>query len=194
MDPTNSREQTEFTDRLRIPPPPPRTPPGRTLHLVPIAASEPAAPAGLPVILPLETTGPALTMSPEAPSPAPTGSSPDPVHPSTLRRLERELAEVQDEVGALQEMLEELPAILEHKFRGRLDKLLSQQRLLEADNQGLRRRLQALLPGVDLESQALRPRALLPPSIRTALKLRSPASADAGDLDAANAAGETHLQ
>ncbi|MEI6616737.1 MAG: hypothetical protein WCL59_09195, partial [Cyanobium sp. ELA507] len=88
------------------------------------------------------------------------------------RRLERQLAEVQEEVEGLQEMLQDLPTIFERKFRQGLSKVIDQQHRLEADNNGLRRKLLAIAPGIDLDSLPLRPHGLLPPALRTALKLR----------------------
>jgi hypothetical protein len=103
---------------------------------------------------------------------------------STLR-LRRELVEVQEEVAALQEMLQELPSIFERKFQQRLRKVVDQQRLLETNNSSLRRRLLALAPGGEPEALPLRPHGLLPPSVRTALKLRQQEAIEAPLLSGA---------
>jgi hypothetical protein len=60
--------------------------------------------------------------------------------------LRRELEAAHNELNALQDMLEELPAILERKFQQRLRGLLEQQALLIARNEALRERLPALTP------------------------------------------------
>ena len=75
-------------------------------------------------------------------------------------------------MAALQELLEELPEILERKFQGRLRALREQHHLLERDNRRLRRRLLALDPNAEAESLPMPPRGLLPASVRTALRLR----------------------
>jgi hypothetical protein len=128
-------------------------PPSRTLQLVPPlseslpptgrhgAASEPDPPLQ-PALAPLPAADPALA--------------------AANRRLERELAEVQEEVGALEELLEELPAIFERKFQQRLVAVLEERRRLEADNRALRSQLRALAPGAaDVPLQRLH--GLLPP-------------------------------
>ncbi len=157
---------------LRIPPPPPPRSAQRTLHLVPSPQETDAAGASL---------GPARA-EPSAPADGlpqahlPTAEPVTPQGDAALEvatlRLRRELAEVQEEVEALQEMLQELPSIFERKFQQRLRKVVDQQRLLEANNTSLRRRLLALAPGGEPEALPLRPHGLLPPSVRTALKLR----------------------
>ena len=151
---------------LRIPPPPPPCSAQRALHLVP-SPSE-TAEAGAEA-----AAAPADALPPVAlPTPQPLTPQGDAALEVATRRLRRELAEVQEEVAALQEMLQELPSIFERKFQQRLSKVVDQQRLLEANNSSLRRRLLALAPGGDPEALPLRPHGLLPPSVRTALKLR----------------------
>jgi len=151
---------------LRIPPPPPPCSAQRALHLVrsPSETAEAGAEAA---------AAPADAIPPVAlPTPQPLTPQGDAALEVATRRLRRELAEVQEEVAALQEMLQELPSIFERKFQQRLSKVVDQQRLLEANNSSLRRRLLALAPGGDPEALPLRPHGLLPPSVRTALKLR----------------------
>lgn len=151
---------------LRIPPPPPPCSAQRALHLVrsPSETAEAGAEAA---------AAPADALPPVAlPTPQPLTPQGDAALEVATRRLRRELAEVQEEVAALQEMLQELPSIFERKFQQRLSKVVDQQRLLEANNSSLRRRLLALAPGGDPEALPLRPHGLLPPSVRTALKLR----------------------
>lgn len=127
--------------------------------LDPSRAETDAAPAdGLPLI--------------ELPTPQPLTPQGDAALEVATLRLRRELVEMQEEVAALQEMLQELPSIFERKFQQRLRKVVDQQRLLEANNTSLRRRLLALAPGGEAEALPLRPHGLLPPSVRTALKLR----------------------
>lgn len=85
------------------------------------------------------------------------------------RLLELELAEVQEEVEALQELLEELPAIFERKFQQRLTRVLQERRQLEADNRSLRSHLRSLAPGRELEVGSQRPHGLLPPASESAV-------------------------
>jgi len=162
------------TEPLRIPPPPPPKPAERKLHLVaPPQTLEPTAESA--VAAPASTTPQPESQSVEGPTPTSgnrTVGEADPSLALTTRRLERELAEVQEEVEALQEMLQELPTIFERKFRQSLSKVLDQQHRLEADNNGLRRKLLAIAPGSELDSLPRRPHGLLPPALRTALKLR----------------------
>jgi hypothetical protein len=99
---------------------------------------------------------------------APSATNPEPTLTSTTRRLERELADVEEEVVALQEMLQELPTIFERKFQARLQQLLDHQHSLEGENRVLRKRLLAIAPGAENDPLPLRPRGLLPPAIRTA--------------------------
>ncbi|MFN9645285.1 MAG: hypothetical protein ACK6BG_09275 [Cyanobacteriota bacterium] len=75
-------------------------------------------------------------------------SSPSPPSPA-LRRLQRELEAAHGEARSLRELLEELPAILERKFRQRLQILLSEQRQLEQDNAHLRQHLLGLVSGTE---------------------------------------------
>jgi len=151
---------------LRIPPPPPPCSAQRALHLV-------RSPSETEEAGPEAAAAPADALPPVAlPTPQPLTAQGDAALEVATRRLRRELAEVQEEVAALQEMLEELPSIFERKFQQRLSKVVDQQRLLEANNSSLRRRLLALAPGGDPEALPLRPHGLLPPSVRTALKLR----------------------
>ena len=175
MNGSNGAAQAGFgTEPLRIPPPPPPRPAERKLHLVPPPQTlEPSAES--PVAAPTGAAAQPERLSVEAPTPTSgnrTAGDADPSLAVATRRLERELAEVQEEVEALQEMLQELPTIFERKFRQGLSKVLDQQHRLEADNNGLRRKLLAIAPGIDLDSLPLRPHGLLPPALRTALKLR----------------------
>lgn len=73
-----------------------------------------------------------------APSPSPA-----------LRRLQRDLEAAHAEARSLRELLDELPAILERKFRLRLQALLSEQRQLEQDNALLQHHLLALVSGTE---------------------------------------------
>jgi hypothetical protein len=85
--------------------------------------------------------------SPEAPQENEShsdGAAMEPAGGSLQVRSELEAA--RNELNALQDMLEELPAILERKFQQRLRGLLDQQRALIARNQSLRERLLALTP------------------------------------------------
>jgi hypothetical protein len=77
-----------------------------------------------------------------------TASSPSTPSPA-LRRLQRELEAAHAEARSLRELLEELPAILERKFRQRLQLLLSEQRQLEQDNALLRQHLLGLFSGTE---------------------------------------------
>ena len=173
MNPSNRGTPQGATGQpLRIPPPPPRSL-GRPLHLVPLSETEPVAATG----------GGGDPQRPAAVTgTAPSARSPEPPLASTTRRLERELAEVEEEVGALQEMLQELPAIFERKFQARLHQLLDHQHCLEGENHALRKRLLAIAPGAENDPLPLRPRGLLPPAIRTALKQRAEAGESSGDL------------
>jgi hypothetical protein len=82
--------------------------------------------------------------SPEAPQESDGGASTLPVTGALY--LHSELEAARNELNALQDMLEELPAILERKFQQRLRGMLEQQRVLIARNQSLRERLLALAP------------------------------------------------
>jgi hypothetical protein len=73
-----------------------------------------------------------------------------PLSPSpALRRLQRELEAAHAEARSLRDILDELPAILERKFRQRLEALLSEQRQLEQDNALLQQHLLALVSGTE---------------------------------------------
>lgn len=196
---------------LRIPPPPPPRAAQRALHLVPspppleIAEAEEPPPwpdadgddAGVaadPDPIGAQAAATATDLPPlaepasaeaELPTPQPLIPQGDAALEVATLRLRRELAEVQEEVAALQEMLQELPTIFERKFQQRLRKVVDQQRLLEADNRSLRRRLLALAPGGDPDALPLRPHGLLPPSVRTALKLRQQEALEAPLLSGA---------
>jgi hypothetical protein len=113
---------------------------------------------------------------------AASARSPEPPLASATRRLERELADVEEEVTALQEMLQELPTIFERKFLGRLQQLLDHQHSLEGENHALRKHLLAIAPGAENDPLPLRPRGLLPPAIRAALKQRAEAGDRSGNL------------
>lgn len=172
MNPSNRKTEGGTGQPLRIPPPPPRTL-GQPLRLVPLAASEPVAASG----------GGGDPQRPAADTgTAPSAMSPDPALVSSTRRLERELAEVEEEVAALQEMLQDLPTIFERKFQGRLQQILDHQHSLEEENHALRKRLLAIAPGAENDPLPLRPRGLLPPAIRAALKPRAEAGDSSGDL------------
>lgn len=171
INPTDRGTPGGLGQPLRFPPPPPRSL-GRPLHLVSLPETEPLAAGGGGC----DPQRPATAGSANA-----AGMSDQPLAAAN-RRLERELAEMQDEVGALQEMLEELPAIFERKFQARLQQLLDHQRRLQGDNGALRQKLLAIAPGSDQDPLPLRPRGLLPPAIRTALKMRAEAAADSSDL------------
>lgn len=70
--------------------------------------------------------------------------TPLPSEPPSLRRLQRELEAAREEARNLQELLEELPSILERKFQLRLRALLQEQRQLEEENALLQQHLLAL--------------------------------------------------
>jgi len=93
--------------------------------------------------------------------------------------VERQLIEVLQEVEALQELLQELPAIYEEKYQARLRTLRDEQVDLERTNQALRRRLLVLAPGSDPDLLPLQPRGLLAPAIRSALRLKKSPSGGA---------------
>jgi len=90
--------------------------------------------------------------SPEAAQESETGLSKQQTGRALLLRSELEAA--RNELNALQDMLEELPAILERKFQQRLRGLLDQQRVLIARNESLRERLLALTPSPEPTSLA----------------------------------------
>ena len=175
MNPSNRGTKNATGQPLRIPPPPPQSL-GRPLHLALLEESEPVAATGGggDPQRPVAVTGTAAS-----------ATSPEPPLASATRRLERELADLEEEVAALQEMLQELPTIFERKFQGRLQQLLDQQHSLEGENQALRKRLLAIAPGAENEPLPLRPRGLLPPAIRAALKQRAEAGDRSGSLSGA---------
>jgi len=189
MNPSKRGTKAATGQPLRIPPPPPRSL-GRPLHLVLLEESEPVAATcgggGGDPQRPVAVTGTAAS-----------ATSPEPPLSSATRRLERELADIEEEVAALQEMLQELPTIFERKFQGRLQQLLDHQHRLEGENQALRKRLLAIAPGAENEPLPLRPRGLLPPAIRAALKQRAEAgdrngSLSDAELTRAGSANPTH--
>lgn len=187
MNPSNRGTKNATGQPLRIPPPPPQAL-GRPLHLALLEESEPVAATGGvgDPQRPVAVTGTAAS-----------ARSPEPPLASATRRLERELTDLEGEVAALQEMLQELPTIFERKFQGRLQQLLDQQHSLEGENQALRKRLLAIAPGAENEPLPLRPRGLLPPAIRAALKQRAEAGDRSGslsdaELTRAGSANPTH--
>jgi len=182
MNPSNRGTKAATGQPLRIPPPPPQSL-GRPLHLALLEESEPVAAcggggggggggdSGGHPQRPVAVTGTAAS-----------ATSTEPPLSSATRRLERELADLEEEVAALQEMLQELPTIFERKFLGRLQQLLDQQYSLEGENQALRKRLLAIAPGAENEPLPLRPLGLLPPAIRAAMKQRAEAGDHSGSL------------
>jgi len=202
--PNGAAEAGFGTQPLRIPPPPPPRQPQHKLHLVPPpetleqgggAAGD--APTSSATNSGKQAAEDPANQSANQPSANWTAGEGEPSLALTTRRLERELAEVQEEVEALQEMLQELPTIFERKFRQGLNKVLDQQHRLEADNNLLRRKLLAIAPGIDLDSLPLRPHGLLPPALRTALKLRQqesmePAFSGGAEPTTAGSADPTH--
>ena len=172
MNPSNRGTKDATGQPLRIPPPPPQSL-GRPLHLVPLGESEPVA----------ATSGGGDPQRPASVAgTSASATSPEPPLASATRRLERELADVEEEVTALQEMLQELPTIFERKFLGRLQQLLDHQHSLEGENHALRKHLLAIAPGAENDPLPLRPRGLLPPAIRAALKQRAEAGDRSGSL------------
>ena len=191
MNPSSRGTKAATGQPLRIPPPPPQSL-GRPLHLVfqeesePVAATGGGGDSGGDPQRPVAVTGTAAS-----------ATSPEPPLSSATRRLERELADIEEEVAALQEMLQELPTIFERKFQGRLQQLLDHQHSLEGENQALRKRLLAIAPEAENEPLPLRPRGLLPPAIRAALKQRAEAGDRSGslsdaELTRAGSANPTH--
>ncbi|MFM8674569.1 MAG: hypothetical protein ACKOCA_06010 [Vulcanococcus sp.] len=138
---SDNRQGQGMGEPLRIPPPQ-RIPPAPTVP-PPISASPPAAANGLPALRLVSDNDPA----------------------STTRRRERELAELEEEVAALQELLEERPSIFERTFRGRMEGLTRQQAQLQANNRALRQRLKAIAPGAEIDPPPARPRRLLPAAV-----------------------------
>ena len=175
MNPSNRGTPGGMGPPLRIPPPPPRSL-GHPLHLVPVSDTEPEA----------LTNGDGDPQRPAvATGKVPSAASPEPSLASANHRLERELADIEEEVAALQEMLQELPTIFERKFQARLQQVLDHQSSLEGENRALRKHLLAIAPGSENELLPLRPRGLLPPAIRTALKQRAEAGDFSRDLSGA---------
>lgn len=141
------------------------------------SASRPA-PRPLQLVPPLS----GLATDPEPPAPwgesapqASAGAAAAAALARANRLLEAELDEVLEELGALQELLEELPAIFEGKFQQRLNRVLQERRQLEGENLTLWSRLRALAPGVDPEiglaahEGLQRPLRLLPPASGSAV-------------------------
>jgi hypothetical protein len=91
--------------------------------------------------------------------------------PSVTSDLDSELQAAREELHALHELLEELPAIFERKFQQRLKAALHDQRRLLGENQELRRSLAALLPGASIPVANPPPRLLLPPALERASSL-----------------------
>jgi hypothetical protein len=91
--------------------------------------------------------------------------------PSLTSDLDSELQAAREELHALHELLEELPAIFERKFQQRLKVALHDQRRLLGENQELRRSLTALPPGASMPVASPPPRLLLPPSLERASSL-----------------------
>jgi len=144
----------------------------RTLQLVPPRPDPAASPGRHPGSIELDSQ----LRSSDQPQ-----ALPDLALIAANRLLERELAEVQEEVGALEELLEELPAIFERKFQQRLVAVLEERRRLEIDNHALRSRLRALAPGA-AEVALERPRGLLPPVGRgSALRLERQRAGPGGE-------------
>jgi TolA-binding protein len=187
MNPSNRGTKAATGQPFRIPQPPPQSL-GRPQHLILLGESEPVA----------ATSGGGDPQRPAAVTgTAASATSPEPPLASATRRLERELADLEEEVAALQGMLQELPTIFERKFQGRLQQLLDQQHSLEGENQALRKRLLAIAPGAENDPLPLRPRGLLPPAIRAALKQRAEAgdrngSLSDAELTRAGSANPTH--
>lgn len=132
----------------------------RTLQLVP------------PLPGPSPQDSPEQTIQPLAPEPAEAVrlKPVDQALAAANRLLEQELAETQEEVEALQELLEELPGIFERKFRQRLARVLQERRQLEASNRDLWTRLRALSPAGEPEITLQRPHGLLPPATGESLQ------------------------
>lgn len=71
--------------------------------------------------------------------------------------LLRELEVTRSELAELSQLVEELPAIFERKFRQRLEPILEEQQRLQADNSRLRQQLEALPGSGDLGRPLLLP-------------------------------------
>ncbi len=131
--------------------PPASGPMQRALQLVPPLPSRPIP-------------GPAASSTPtDEPLERMSAACPDPALAAANRLLEQELAQMHEEVAALQELLEELPGIFESKFQQRLSRVLEERQRLEADNRTLWGRLRALAPAAEAEIPLRRPHGLLPP-------------------------------
>lgn len=91
--------------------------------------------------------------------------------PSLTSDLDSELQAAREELHALHELLEELPAIFESKFQHRLKAALQDQRRLLGENQELHRSLAALPPGSTIPVAKPSPRLLLPPALERASSL-----------------------
>ena len=149
----NGNAMAEADASKAIPPPP--VPPRlgkRSLHLVGLSEGDATQ----------------STPAPQAGAPALT----EPARNHAVVRLERELMDVEAEVLALQELLNELPSIYETKFVARLALLRKEQQDLERDNRALRRHLLVLAPERAGHPLPVQPRGLLAPAIRATLKLR----------------------
>jgi hypothetical protein len=85
--------------------------------------------------------------------------------------LDSELQAAREELHALHELLEQLPAIFERKFQQRLQMALRDQRQLLAENQDLRHQLAGVLPPGSLPIGQPSPRLLLPPALERASSL-----------------------
>lgn len=90
---------------------------------------------------------------------------------SVTSDLDSELQAAREELHALHELLEELPAIFERKFQQRMKAALQDQRQLLSENQELRRSLAALLPGASVPVASPPPRLMLPPALERASSL-----------------------
>lgn len=150
MDPvTAAGQERAGVDPLLTPPAPGTM--QRALQLVPPLPSR-------------QTPDPATTNVPtDEPLERMSAARPDPALAAANRLLEQELAQMHEEVAALQELLEELPAIFEGKFQQRLSRVLEERQRLEADNRTLWGRLRALAPAAEADVPLLRPHGLLPP-------------------------------
>ena len=87
------------------------------------------------------------SLEPQSPTDQPfpelsSAPSPDPA----LAAARDELAESQEQLAELEQLIVDLPGIFERKFAQRLQPLLERQRLLSDDNHALRERLQLVLP------------------------------------------------
>lgn len=80
------------------------------------------------------------------PQAGPAGGDPSASSDAEDAFLFEELRTVRDELARLEELLEEMPAIYEAKFRQRLRALLAEQRVLEARNRALEQELLSLAP------------------------------------------------